>query len=115
MVPPTPTKCQHGCASKYCLHLLQELTIVLLVNSKHKKTLKAILAKPTLASIAFSEIESLVLALGGEVHEGEGSRVGLHLNGGVMHAHRPHPGKEAKRYQIKEIGEWLKASGVKQS
>jgi shikimate kinase len=33
----------------------------------------------------------------------------------ARHAHRPHPGKEAKRYQIKEIGEWLKASGVKQS
>ncbi|PJC14719.1 MAG: type II toxin-antitoxin system HicA family toxin [Comamonadaceae bacterium CG_4_9_14_0_8_um_filter_57_21] len=45
---------------------------------------------------------------------GEGSRVSLHLNGGVKHAHRPHPGKEAKRYQIKEIGEWLKAAGVKQ-
>jgi len=56
----------------------------------------------------------LVLALGGEVHEGEGSHVSLHLNGGVKHAHRPHPGKEAKRYQIKEIGEWLKAVGVKQ-
>ena len=36
----------------------------------------------------------------------------LQLNGGIKHAHRPHPGKEAKHYQIKEIQEWLTAIGV---
>lgn len=52
-------------------------------------------------------------ALGGEVVEGAGSRVAMHLHGGVKHAHRPHPGKEAKRYQITEIRTWLQALGVK--
>jgi hypothetical protein len=55
----------------------------------------------------------LVTGLGGEVREGDGSRVALLLNGGTKHAHRPHPGKEAKQYQIKEIKEWLTAVGVK--
>jgi hypothetical protein len=54
----------------------------------------------------------LVVGLGGEVREGEGSRVAFLLHGGVLHAHRPHPGKEAKRYQVKEIKEWLMALGV---
>ena len=83
------------------------------MNSKHKKTLNAIFAKPVASSIKFSDIEALVVGLGGEVREGDGSRVALQLNGGVKHAHRPHPGKEAKQYQIKEIKEWLIAVGVK--
>ena len=83
------------------------------MNSKHTKTLKTIFSKPIASSIKFSDIEALVIALGGEVREGEGSRVALLLHGGVKHAHRPHPGKEAKQYQIKEIKDWLTATGVK--
>ena len=83
------------------------------MNSKHIKTLKTLFAKPIASSIKFSDIEALVIALGGEVREGDGSRVALLLHGGVKHAHRPHPGNEAKKYQIKEIKDWLTATGVK--
>ena len=83
------------------------------MNSKHTKTLKAIFAKPVASNIKFSDIEALVIALGGKVREGEGSRVALLLGDGVMHAHRPHPGKEAKQYQIREIRDLLTATGVK--
>ena len=82
------------------------------MNSKHTKTLRLVFAKPIEGNIKFSDIEALVVGLGGEVREGDGSRVALLLNGGVKHAHRPHPGKEAKRYQVKEIKEWLMAVGV---
>jgi len=82
------------------------------MNSKHTKTLRSVFAKPIEGNIKFSDIEALVVALGGEVREGDGSRVALLLNGGVKHAYRPHPGKEAKRYQVKEIKEWLMAVGV---
>ena len=83
------------------------------MNSKHTKTLTALYAKPIARSVKFSDIEALVIALGGEVRESDGSRVALLLHGGVKHAHRPHPGKEAKKYQIKEIKDWLTATGVK--
>jgi len=83
------------------------------MNSKQTKTLQAVFAKPASSNIKFSDIEALVIGLGGEVREGNGSRVALLLNGGVKHAHRPHPGKEAKQYQIKEVKEWLTALGVK--
>lgn len=83
------------------------------MNSKHIKTLEAVFSKPTLGNIKFADLEALVAALGGEVVEGAGSRVAMHLNGGVKHAHRPHPGKEAKRYQINEVRAWLQAVGVK--
>lgn len=83
------------------------------MNSKQTKTLAAIFAKPAASSVKFSDIESLIVGLGGEVREGAGSRVALVLNGGVKHAHRPHPGNEAKQYQVKEIRDWLSAVGVK--
>jgi hypothetical protein len=82
------------------------------MNSKQRKTLEAIFAKPTTGALKFSAIEALVLALGGTVKEGEGSRVALRIGGAVMHVHRPHPGKEAKKYQVEEIRAWLKAQGI---
>jgi hypothetical protein len=82
------------------------------VNSKHRKTLRAIFAKPTSPSIVFSSIESLIVALGGDVMEREGSRVKISLKGEQWRCHRPHPGKEAKRYQVEEAREFLERVGV---
>ncbi|MFB1486123.1 MULTISPECIES: type II toxin-antitoxin system HicA family toxin [unclassified Thiocapsa] len=81
------------------------------MNARHRKTLEAIFARPTSGSVKFSDIEALVLGLGGEVREGSGSRVALQLGTAVMHAHRPHPGKEAKKYQVEEIRAWLADQG----
>jgi len=77
------------------------------MRARHRKTLAAIFSKPTKANIKFSDIESLVKALGGEVREGAGSRVVLELFGAREYAHRPHPGKEAKRYIVEKIRKWL--------
>jgi hypothetical protein len=81
------------------------------MNTKHRKTLVAIFARPTSASIVFADIEALVIALGGSVSEREGSRVRIELNGEQWRCHRPHPGKEAKRYQVEEARELLERAG----
>lgn len=39
------------------------------MKAKHAKTLRSVFTKPTLVSISFSDMESLVIALGGEVRE----------------------------------------------
>jgi hypothetical protein len=83
------------------------------VKSKQRKTLLAVFAKPTSASILFSDIESLIKGLGGSVLEREGSRVKIELNGEQWRCHRPHPGKEAKRYQVEEARELMERAGVK--
>jgi hypothetical protein len=83
------------------------------MNAKHRKTLNAIFAKPTPASVVFADIEALVKALGGTVNEREGSRVKIELAGAHWRCHRPHPGKEAKRYQVEEAREFLEQAGVK--
>jgi len=84
------------------------------MNSRHRKTLAAIFARPTSASIVFTDIEALIKALGGSVSEREGSRVRIELNGEQWRCHRPHPGKEAKRYQVEEARELLERAGVQQ-
>jgi hypothetical protein len=83
------------------------------VNTKQRKILAAIFNKPTLASIGFSDIESLVKALGGTVLEREGSRVSIQLMGEEWRCHRPHPGKEAKRYQVEQARDLLDRVGVR--
>jgi hypothetical protein len=83
------------------------------VNSRHRKTLAAIFSRPTSASIVFADIEALIKALGGSISEREGSRVRIDLNGEHWRCHRPHPGKEAKRYQVEEARELLERAGVR--
>ncbi|MBN9429729.1 MAG: type II toxin-antitoxin system HicA family toxin [Burkholderiales bacterium] len=83
------------------------------MNSNHRKTLEAIFARPTSPSIVFTDIESLIMALGGSVTQREGSRVKMVLRGEQWRCHRPHPGKEAKRYQVEEVRELLQYLGIR--
>lgn len=81
-------------------------------SAKHRRTLTAIFTRPTLSSVVFSDIEALVIALGGTVTERAGSRVKITLGEERWHCHRPHPGREAKRYQVEEARELLERVGV---
>ena len=83
------------------------------MNSKQCKILAGIFSKPSLASIIFADIESLFKALGGTVQEREGSRVSIQLMGEEWRCHRPHPGKEAKRYQVEQARDLLDRVGVR--
>jgi hypothetical protein len=78
------------------------------MKAKHRHILDAIFAVPTRGGIIFSDIEALVIALGGDVREGAGSRVVFELKASRQYLHRPHPGKEAKKYQVEELREWFK-------
>ncbi|MEA3548768.1 MAG: type II toxin-antitoxin system HicA family toxin [Thermodesulfobacteriota bacterium] len=82
------------------------------MNSKHRKTLKAISTTPTLGNLEWRKIESLFIALGATVIEGNGSRVSFVLNSEKGDFHRPHPSKEAKRYQVRNAFDFLNRAGV---
>ncbi|MCL2161442.1 MAG: type II toxin-antitoxin system HicA family toxin [Betaproteobacteria bacterium] len=82
------------------------------MKSRHLKTLREVFDRPTRSNIVFSEMETLVLALGGNVVEREGARIKIVIKGAVWRAHRPHPGKEAKKYQVEEFRELLEFIGV---
>ena len=105
--PPRPKRPFIG------LSLIAVTAINYSVNAKHRRTLTAIFAHPTSASIPFADIEALVRALGGTVSERAGSRVRIEIRGEQWRCHRPHPRKEAKRYQVEEARELFRRVGVK--
>ena len=83
------------------------------MNSKQRKTLAAIFADPVSGTIEWAAIEKLLVAAGCQVVEGSGSRVRFVKDGIVASFHRPHPDKEAKRYQVRDAREYLTKIGVK--
>jgi len=84
-----------------------------LVKTKHLKTLEAIFAKPTTATLEWARIETLFVAAGCIVIEGRGSRVRFAHGVRIATFHRPHPAKEAKPYQVDEARAFLELIGVK--
>ena len=83
------------------------------MNKKQKKTLEKIFETPERSDISWSNIESLLISLGGEITEGRGSRVRIYLNGIRAVFHRPHPQKETRKSAIKSVRRFLKEAGVK--
>ncbi len=82
------------------------------MNSKQRKTLEALFKTPTLKNIVWADIESLFVAIGCELIEGNGSRVAFKFKQARSDFHRPHPGKEAKPYQVKAAVAFLNLIGV---
>ena len=82
------------------------------VNSKHRKTLAAVFADPVSGTLEWSAIESLLGAAGCRMTEGSGSRVRFDKDGLVLSAHRPHPQKEAERYQVVDVRVFLRELGI---
>ncbi|MBW4552504.1 MAG: type II toxin-antitoxin system HicA family toxin [Aphanocapsa sp. GSE-SYN-MK-11-07L] len=82
------------------------------MNNKNRKTYDAIFAKPISCTILWTEVVTLVLALGGDVIQGDGSKVRFDLNGVSLNLHSPHPQKELKRYQVKAVRDFLNNAGV---
>jgi hypothetical protein len=83
------------------------------MNSKQRRTLEIVFTDPVSATIEWAAIESLLIAVGCRVIEGNGSRVRFEQGGQIASFHRPHPAKEAKRYQVRDARDFLIAIGVK--
>jgi hypothetical protein len=57
-------------------------------------------------------MEQLFIAVGAELAEGRGSRIRIRLNNQVKTFHRPHPGRDAKRYAVEAARGFLKDHGI---
>ena len=88
-------------------------SIISTMNSAQRKTLSVIFAEPPPRTLEWRRIESLLIAVGCEVIEGAGSRVGFKRGDLRADFHRPHPGKEAKPYQVRDDREFLEQLEVK--
>ncbi len=82
------------------------------MNSRHSRTLTAVFAEPTSGTVAWADVEALLLAAGARLIEGRGSRVRFEKDGMVGTFHRPHPAREAKRYQARDARDFLERIGV---
>jgi hypothetical protein len=82
------------------------------MNNRHRKTLRQVFSDPVSPAIAWADIEALQVALGAQVVEGAGSRVRFTKEGAVATFHRPHPEKEAKRYQVRDERAFIQRIGL---
>jgi len=83
------------------------------MNARQRRTLEAVFAEPVRANLAWTDIESLLTSIGCRLIEGAGSRVRFESKGVVATFHRPHPAKEAKRYQVRDARDFLVKLGVR--
>jgi HicA toxin of bacterial toxin-antitoxin, len=83
------------------------------MNSRHRKTLEFVFAEPTKTNIPWADIEALLIAAGCTLQEGSGSRVKFDHGNETFSFHRPHPRKEALRYQVKDARILLERIGVR--
>ncbi|MBA0168594.1 type II toxin-antitoxin system HicA family toxin [Pectobacterium sp. CFBP8739] len=83
------------------------------MNKRHQRTLSDLFSRPVNSSIKWSDIESLFIALGAEIHEREGSRVAVSLKGEKKIFHRPHPRPTTDKGAVNSIRIWLESLGVR--
>ena len=82
------------------------------MNRKQRKTLESVFAIPTRANVKFSDIEKLLLSLEAQKVEGSGSRVAYIMpNLQRWEAYKPHPQKDARKYQVESLRDFLKGQG----
>ncbi|MEL6814705.1 MAG: type II toxin-antitoxin system HicA family toxin [Cyanobacteria bacterium J06598_3] len=82
------------------------------MNSKLKKTLKAIFEKPTRSDVAWADIERLFKELGATISEGNGSRVRVLLNNEPAVFHRPHPKRVVSKACLNGVKIFLQNAGI---
>ena len=82
------------------------------MNSKQRKTLALVFKDPVPGTVEWADIEGLLVAVGCRIVEGSGSRVRFEKDGELESFHRPHPAKEAKRYQVRAARAFLIRLGV---
>ena len=82
------------------------------LSKRHQRTLEAIFRTQTPATLQWRRMEALFMALGATKEEGKGSIVIFKLKNEDVLFHRPHPRKEAKRYQVRKAREFLEQVGI---
>jgi hypothetical protein len=82
------------------------------LNRKNMTILGNIFHDPVRSDIPWKDIESLIIALSGEITEGSGSRVRMYLNGVRAVFHCPHPHKFTDKGALKSMRRFLKEAGI---
>ena len=82
------------------------------MSQKHRKTLLTLLVDPVDGHLESLRIESLLLALGCRSIEGQGSAVTFEDSGHKANLHRSPFDKEALRYRVQTVREFIQKIGI---
>ncbi|MBC1194169.1 type II toxin-antitoxin system HicA family toxin [Microcystis aeruginosa BLCCF158] len=82
------------------------------LSKKQRKILDQIFEQPVRSDVVWTNIESLLEALGAEISEGRGSRVRVALSGVRAVFHRPHPRRETDKGAVVSVRRFLSEAGV---
>ena len=82
------------------------------MKAKHAKTLELLFCHPVSGNVRWSDVEGLLLELGAEITEAEGSRVRVFLFNEIQVFHRPHPSPDMDKGAVASLRKWLQANGV---
>jgi len=82
------------------------------MNSRQRKTLEAVFETPRRSDIRWTDVESLLLAVGCRMEEGRGSRVRFYHGQRIVTFHRPHPKPVMDKGAVRMACEFLQEIGV---
>ncbi len=83
------------------------------MNSKHAKTKAALFENPVRRDLRFTKVKVLLLALGAQILQREGSRVKITIDRFEVVIHAPHGTEPLKPYQVHALRKLLIDTGVK--
>jgi len=83
------------------------------MNSRQRKTLALVFSEPVPRTLAWADVESMLIAAGASCLNKGGSAVTFTLRGERLDVHRPHPQKEAKPYVVRNARRFLELAGVR--
>jgi HicA-like toxin of HicAB toxin-antitoxin system len=82
------------------------------MNKKQRVTLELIFKIPPPSNVRWDDIETLLMGLGAEITEGNGSRVRVVLYGVKAVFHRPHPKNETDKGALVSVRKFLLNAGI---
>ena len=83
------------------------------MNRQQQKTLQRVFEKPERSDIRWSEIESMLTALGAEMIQARGSRVCVVIERQKAVFYRPHPQPFIDKGAVKSLRRFLHEAGVR--
>ena len=82
------------------------------LSGRHKATAKAIYERPTRADVSWISFAALVIALGGAITHGKGSRRRIVVGTRRANLHEPHPSPNMAKGAVEDARDCLKLLGV---
>jgi hypothetical protein len=82
------------------------------VQKRHQRTLSAPFRRPTATDVAWRDVMTLIVALGGEVRSRSGSVRALSLRGRNLVVHEPHPSGLLPRALVLRLRRCLLEGGI---